>query len=316
MLADASETHRPAQGLRQRTGDYVLMTAAYNEESYIERTIESVLAQTVLPKRWVIVSDGSIDRTDEIVGAYADRHSFIEFVRVSRPPGRSFSSKVAALRAGYERFDDVAYEFIGNFDSDVTVGPRYFENLIGNLQSCPTLGIAGGYVLEENEGQFQNRRANRVYSVAHAAQLVRRTCYEAIAGYAVLEYGGEDWHAQTSARMNGWEAKAFPDLKIFHHRHTGEGDNLLRHKFRQGRMDYAFGSDPLFEALKCIERFPERPFVAGSLARLCGFVWSWISREKRPVSAPFILFVRSEQKQKLRSLFRGSRRHADPKTFH
>ena len=146
-----------------------------------------------------------------------------------------------------------------------------------------------------------------MYSVAHAAQLVRRECYEAIGGYAVLEYGGEDWHAQISAKMKGWEVEAFPELKIFHHRHTGEGDNLLRHKFRQGRMDYSFGSDPLFEILKCVERSPEKPFVVGGLARFAGFVWSWVCRDRRPVSDEFIAFLRGDQRTKLRSLFRSAR---------
>lgn len=315
MLTETSGTHRPVENPGQRTGDYVLMTAAYNEEANIARTIDSVLLQTVLPKRWLIVSDGSFDRTDEIIKTYAAQHDFIAFRKISRPPGRSFGSKVTALRAGHQVFDGIAYEFIGNLDSDVSVGPTYFESLIGHLQNSPTLGIAGGFVFEEKEGRFQSRRVNRVYSVAHAAQLVRRACYEAIGGYAVLEYGGEDWHAQTSAKMNGWDVQAFPDLKIFHHRPTGEASNLLRHRFRQGRLDYSFGSDPVFEILKCVERFPERPFVAGGAARLVGFLWSWACREKRPVSDRFISFLRSEQKQKIQSLLRTSDLHAGLKTL-
>jgi biofilm PGA synthesis N-glycosyltransferase PgaC len=315
MLTADSHTDSAFESPRQRTGAYVLMTAAYNEELNIGRTIQSVLAQTLLPKRWVIVSDGSSDRTDEIVTGCAEKHDFIAFLRISRPPGRSFGSKVAALHAGYKLLDGVAFDFIGNLDADVSVGPDYFESLTRNLQNSPTLGIAGGFVCEEKEGEFRNRRANRVYSVAHAAQLVRRECYETIEGYAVLEYGGEDWHAQTSARMNGWEAEAFPDLKIFHHRPTGQAGNLLRHKFRQGRMDYAFGSYPPFEIIKCIERFPEKPIVAGGVVRLCGFFWSWASREKRPVSDRFVSFLRSEQKQKLLSLLPGSRRRRGLKSI-
>jgi poly-beta-1,6-N-acetyl-D-glucosamine synthase len=312
MLTATSDTHNPVESPRHTTGVYVLMTAAYNEEQNIGRTIESVLAQSVLPKRWVIVSDGSTDQTDEIVKKYAEGHSFISFLRVSRPPGRSFGSKVAALQAGYKLFDGVAYDFIGNLDADVTIGPDYYECLIGNLQDSPALGIAGGYVCEEKEGRFEDRRSNRVYSVAHAGQLVRLECYEAIHGYAVLEYGGEDWHAQISAKMSGWDSQSFPDLKIFHHRHTGQADNLLRHKFRQGRMDYGFGSFLPFEIVKCIERFPEKPVIAGSLSRICGFLWSWISREKRPVSAEFVAFLRSDQKQKLRSLIPGLAKHTQP----
>jgi biofilm PGA synthesis N-glycosyltransferase PgaC len=290
-----------------RNDRYVLVTAAYNEEAFIEMTIQSVLNQSVQPLRWVIVSDGSSDRTDEIIRPYSDRHNFIRFLRVTRPPGRSFGSKVRALRAGNELLEGTNADYVGNLDADVSLGSSYFEDLMARFEKRPRLGLAGGFVCEEKEGKFVSRRSNRVYSVAHAAQLVRKECYSAIGGYAPLEYGGEDWHAQTCARINGWEVEAFPELKIFHHRHTGEGENLSRHKFRQGRMDYSLGSNPLFEVLKCLERVPERPFLVGSLARLAGFCWSYLCRNERPVSAEFIAFLRSEQRQKVLSLFSGLR---------
>jgi len=166
------------------------MTAAYNEEANIEKTIQSILSQTLLPTRWVIVSDGSVDRTDEIIQDYAKKESLIRFLRVTRTPGRSFGAKVRALYAGQELLNDVAYDFIGNLDADVTVGSSYFEDLIARLAGRPQLGVAGGFVVEEKDGEFRDRRQNRIYSVAHAAQVVRRECYEAIGGYAVLEYGG------------------------------------------------------------------------------------------------------------------------------
>jgi poly-beta-1,6-N-acetyl-D-glucosamine synthase len=288
---------------------YVLLTAAYNEEAKIEKTIESVLSQTRLPSLWVIVSDGSFDRTDEIVQQYANNHSFIRFLRVARAPGHSFGSKVRALHAGNALLNGVDYEFIGNLDADASVPASYFEDLISRFLDRPLLGLAGGFVVEESSGEFRDRDQNRVYSVAHAGQVARRECYEAIGGYAILEYGGEDWHAQTCAKMKGWEVEAFPDLKIFHHRHTGEADNLLRHKFRQGRMDYSFGSYPPFEILKCVAHVPARPFFLGSLIRIAGFVWSWACKDERPVSYEFVAYLRREQKEKLsalRNVFRKS----------
>jgi poly-beta-1,6-N-acetyl-D-glucosamine synthase len=288
-----------ARACTHQNNEYVLMTAAYNEEAHIERTIASVLSQTLPPKRWVVVSDGSVDRTDEIIQAYAEKYGFIRFFRMTRPPGRSFGSKVAALRAGSKLLEDVASEFIGNLDADVSIGSSYFEDLLTCFDRDPKLGLAGGFVYEEAKGDFRSWSGNRVYSVAHAGQLMRRECYEAIGGYAILEYGGEDWHAQVSAQMNGWTVAAFPELKIFHHRHTGEGGNLVRHTFRQGRMDYALGSHPLFEIIKCLRRMPEKPFFVGGSARLLGFLWSYICRDARPVSDEFVAFLRKEQKERM-----------------
>jgi glycosyltransferase involved in cell wall biosynthesis len=280
------------------------MTAAYNEEANIEKTIEAVLSQTVAPSRWVIVSDGSVDRTDEIVESWAKKCPFIHFLRFTRPPGHSFASKVRALHAGSELFHDVEYDFIANLDADVSVGPKYFEHLMERFAQRPLLGIAGGFVVEDTGGEYRARPQNRTFSVAHAAQIVRRECYQAIGGYTILEYGGEDWYAQVSAQMKGWEVEAFPDLKIFHHRHTGEADNLLRHKFRQGRMDYSFGSLPLFEVLKCAKRVFEKPVFFGAMTRLAGFFWSLTCRERRPASDEFIAFLRREQKERVQSFLR------------
>jgi len=284
---------------------YVLLTAVYNEEAFLERTIQSVVNQSLRPLRWVTVSDGSSDRTDEIIKHHAAKHDFIRFLRVTRASGRSFGSKVRALQAGVPLLEGTNAEFIGNLDADISLGSSYFEDLIAHFERRPRLGLAGGFVCEETDREFVSRRTNRTYSVAHAAQLVRQECYSAIGGYLALEYGGEDWHAQTCARMRGWEAEAFPELMISHHRHIGEGDNLLRHKFRQGRMDYSLGSYPLFEILKCIERIPEKPFLSGSVARLTGFCWSCLCRDERPVSSEFIAFMRREQRQRVLSLLKS-----------
>jgi len=279
--------------------NYVLMTAAYNEGARIEDTIQSVLAQTVLPDRWVIVSDGSTDQTDEIVQKYEREHQFIRFLRLSRSPGHSFRSKVVALHAGCRVLEGLQFEFIGNIDADITLEPTYFEDLMDRFRRNPKLGLAGGFVREPVNGEFRDRKTNRTHSVAHAAQLVRRDCYAAIGGYKVLEHGGEDWHAQISAEMNGWQAQAFPELPIFHHRETGRGSNLFRASFRLGQLDYSFGSDPLFEVFKCFLRFPSHPFVLGGLLRLAGFLWSQFRREQRSVSPEFIAFLRSKQKARV-----------------
>lgn len=282
---------------------YVLMTAAYNEQLHIEKTITSVLQQTLRPERWMIVSDGSTDRTNEIIEGYASQYDFIRFLRVTRAPGHSFSSKVVALNKGLALIKDTPFDFIGNLDADVSVGPTYFEELMKRFEMSPRLGLASGFVHEEIEGKFCNRSSNRIDSVPHAAQLVRRACWMAIGGYATLKYGGEDWYAQTCAKMKGWEVAAIPQLTIFHHRHTGAGTNLMAHRFRLGRLDYSFGSDPLFEIFKCLRRILDRPLLIGALTRLAGFAWCYFQRESRAVSAEFIEFLRVEQKEKVVGLF-------------
>lgn len=283
-------------------GTYVLMTAAHNEQDFIEGVIRSVLSQTLLPQRWVIVSDNSTDRTDEIVKSHARQRDFIRLLHITRAPGRNFGSKVIALQQGQALLADVEYDFIGNIDADVTLEPSYFEKLLSHFRRRPDLGLAGGFLHENSGGEYCSLRTNDVHNVCHAAQLVRRQCYEAIGGYAVLKYGGEDWYAQTRARMQGWRVEALPQLRIFHHRHTTGGSSPLSNAFRLGRLDYSFGSHPLFEVLKCLGRIPERPYFCNALARLAGFIWPCIRREPRAVLDDFASFLRSEQKERVSQL--------------
>ena len=279
--------------------NYVLMTAAHNEESFVEATIQCVLSQTIRPLRWVVVSDNSCDRTDELVKGYAAKYDFIRFVRVTRAPGRNFGAKVRALHEGCALLGDLCYAFIGNLDADVSIDPLYFEQLIRHFRRDPKLGIVGGFVYEDSGEGYRSRRFNDTRNVAHAAQLVSKECYDAIGGYPVLKYGGEDWYAQTSARMLGWQVESFPQAKIFHHRHTGSSSNAIRNGFRLGRMDYSFGSDPVFELVKCLRRVNEKPYCIAALSRLAGFVWPHMIGEKREMPSDLRSFLRREQRERL-----------------
>src|SRR5437660_3604569 len=159
------------------------MTAAYNEELHIEKTITSVLQQTLRPERWMIVSDGSTDRTNEIIERYASQHDFIRFLRLTRAPGHSFSSKVVALNKGLVLIKGTPFDFIGNLDADVSVGPTYFEQLTKQFETSPQLGLASGFVHEEIEGEFHSRSSNRTDSVRQPAPFGTHPSREAMAGH-------------------------------------------------------------------------------------------------------------------------------------
>jgi poly-beta-1,6-N-acetyl-D-glucosamine synthase len=281
---------------------YVLLTAAYNEESYIGATIESIAAQTHLPERWVIVSDASKDRTDKIVLSYAAKYPFLRFVRIQEKHARNFGAQVMAIRRGFEELRGVDYEFIGNLDADLTFEPDYFEKLLRKFDDDPKLGIGGGSIHERgSDGAFRSRPLNTKRSVGHAVQMVRRECYEDIGGWVAMPYGGQDWQALVSAEMRGWRVRSFSDLPVYHHRPTGGGDRRFRNLFREGRMDYSVGSYPPFEIFKLARRIRFKPYLLGSLVRLSGFLWGYWTREDRPVSREFIAFLRAEQKKALRT---------------
>jgi glycosyltransferase involved in cell wall biosynthesis len=282
---------------------YALISSAYNEELLIEKTMQSVISQTVRPVCWVIISDGSVDRTDEIIKNYSGQYSFIRYFRLEQNEVRGIVSKVNALAFAHKSLQNIQYDYIGNLDADVTFQPDYFESLLRKFELNPSLGIGGGLIYERQGTDFKCRISNSITSVAHAAQLVRRDCYESINGYAALKYGGEDWCAEISARMRGWTVRSFEDLKVMHHRPTGGANGLVNHRFREGKMDYSLGSDPVFELLKCLRRIPENPFCFGAVLRFLGFLWCYVRGEKRLVSPDIARFLRTEQKGRIRELF-------------
>jgi hypothetical protein len=284
------------------TPRYVLMTAAHNEEALLNLTIASVLSQTVLPALWVIVSDRSTDATDDIIRAARDQHCFIRFLRLEQNVGRGAIAKVNALTLAHKELVDCEHEFVGNLDADVSFDTTYFERLIQYFDYIPNLGIGGGLIYERRGLEFRGRPSNSIRSVAHAAQLMRRKCYDEIGGYIALKYGGEDWHAEIRARAKGWQVTSFPELKVMHHRPTGGADPVLLHRFREGKMDYSVGSHPAFEMLKCARRVPERPFIAGALSRLAGFLWSCACRDRRLISPEHINYLRKEQLERVKAL--------------
>lgn len=295
---------------------YVLLTAAYNEEHYIEETIRSVVAQVLRPQMWVIISDGSTDRTDEIVRQYAMRHPFIRLVRREKDDSREFASKVFALRAGFQMLTLDSIQFIGHLDADLWLDPCYFSNLLAKFGEDHELGVAGGWCFEKAANEsWQPRPGNCTWSVPGAIQMFRSECYKDIGELLPIEYGGEDWYAEIRARMCGWQVQSFPELEAHHLRASGTRASLLRYCYRAGFMDFALGSHPLFEAAKVARMSATPPYLLNALLRMLGFLVAHVSG-KRMVSRACVEFLQQEQLGRLRAfvLPGHSRRPEDVRT--
>jgi len=281
---------------------YVLVTAAYNEEAHIADTLRAVASQAVLPRRWVIVSDGSTDRTDEIVLEWASRYPFIQFVRVDKSAQHSFAAKVHALRQGFACLTDVEYDFIGVLDADVSFEPDYFLQLLERFATEPRLGIAGGNIEQHVDGAVVPR-VKDFNSVAGAVQFLRRECFEQTGGLPALQYGGEDAAMEITARMYGWQTRTFPELKVVHFGLVGAGaGGPLKARFKWGRVNFDLGYHPLFQLARAAYRVKERPYLLGSLAEMIGFAVGK-ARDRRPsIDGDVVRYLRREQLTRLRRL--------------
>jgi biofilm PGA synthesis N-glycosyltransferase PgaC len=286
---------------------YVLITPAHNEAAFIELTIQSVIAQTVLPVKWVIVSDGSTDGTDEIVQKYLARHDWIELVRLPARAQRHFAGKAGAFNAGCARAAGLQYEVIGNLDADISFDPGYFEFLMARFAENPRLGVSGTPFVES--GRHYDYRFTNIEHVSGACQLFRRECFDAVGGYLPIKGGGIDWTAVTTARMKGWQTRTFTEKTCEHHRTMGTASaSRLKGLFRHGQKDCRLGGHPLWQIVRSGYQMTRRPYVIGGLLLLMGYFSAFVRGAKRPISEELVRFHRAEQMARLKGFFRNSSR--------
>ena len=278
---------------------YVIVTPVRNEESTIGITIESVIHQTILPKEWVIVSDGSTDQTDEIVKTYASQNTFINFLRLENRPARNFASVVFAIEAGLTALKTTDYDFIGLLDADIRFAENYYEQMMHRFSKHPQLGLAGGLVIDCYEGQ-RRRNVQSLGDVAGGVQFFHRKCFASLGGLVAVPEGGWDTITCVEARRHGFHTRTFPDIEVDHlkPRNIFEG-NVLRRFWQLGVREYALGWHPLFEAAKCAYRCIEPPFFIGSFMRSIGYAGCFLVRRRRLLSRDIIQFIRQEQLRRL-----------------
>lgn len=285
---------------------YVLVTAARNEKDYIELTIKSVVAQTVKPLMWVIVSDRSDDGTDEIVRSYARKYPFIHFVRNERPSERNTAAKVEAIKLGIRAFRELEFAYIGNLDADISFDETYFETLLQHFANDNKLGVIGGWIFQvDKRGRALETHAS-TESVAGAIQFFRRDCFDQIGGYQPIAGGLEDGIAEITARYHGWKTRSFKDLPVVHHRELGSvGRSVYRARFSNGLTTYVVGFSFVYHAIRSLSRIFERPYVIGSMLLVSGYMWGLLSRQRKVVPSEIVKFIRREQMNKLFALLRG-----------
>src|SRR6266516_670747 len=284
---------------------YLLITPAHIEEAFIEKTLVSVIAQTLLPERWVIVDVGATDKTAEIIERYTQRYPWIELVRHPEQSRRSFAGKVHAFNARLDRAQQSPeFEVIGNLDADISFDPKYLEFLIGKFAEDPRLGVAGtpftedgGYDTARDSFEGQNH-------VAGGCQLFRRQCFADVGGDIANPAGGIDWVAVTTARMKGWRTRSFPQKRFHHYRTLGTaGKSGIAASFSYGEKDYYLGGSPIWQLFRVAYRVRKQPI--DGLALLSGYCWAAIRRIKRPITSELMRFHRREQLKKLRAILRA-----------
>jgi poly-beta-1,6-N-acetyl-D-glucosamine synthase len=284
---------------------YVLITPARNEADYLEQTIRSVVNQTVRPLRWVIVSDGSTDRTAEIAQTAAAQHPWIRVVDRPASEVRDFAGKVSAFNAGLEAVTDLTFDIIGSLDADLSFVPDYFEYLLGKFAADEHLGLAGCPFSED--GITYDYSFSSAEHVSGACQLFRRVCYEQIGGYRPLKGGGIDVVAVLMSRMKGWRTRTFTDRVCVHHRPMGSANDGSRFlvNYKLGQRAYRLGFHPIWQLFRSVYQMTRRPYIFGGVALGVGYFAAMLSGAERVVPSDVIEFQGRDQMKRLRQFVRG-----------
>jgi biofilm PGA synthesis N-glycosyltransferase PgaC len=279
---------------------FVVITAAKDEAKYLGQTIESVIAQTILPCQWVIVDDGSVDATAAIAEAAARVHPWIKVVRRRDGGLRDVGAgQAGAIHHGIRQADIDDYEVLFNIDADIVLEPKYFQEILSKFAETPQLGIACGQLYEYKNGRLIQFNALPLGMIG-AMQGWRRKCFEEIGGLAM----GPGWDpiATFKAMMLGWQTRSFAELKVIHLRPIGSScKNIYVRWARCGQALHFAGAHPVWVLASAFYHSLDRPFVLSGLCRIIGYlVAAWEGLEQYG-DQDFRRFLRKWQIKKLAS---------------
>lgn len=273
--------------------DYIILTPAKNEGKYIEFTIQSIIAQTVKPKKWIIIDDGSMDETSIIVSKYVRENNFIELIKNNtQSETRSGGSKVVrAFNVGYESIRQSPFDIVVKMDADLTLPQNYFEEVIKCFKTYPNVGLCGGYCVVAS-GEVYIKESYSDDHVRGAFKSYRRECFNAIGGFK--EIWNWDSIDEAAVRYHGWELRVLP-LAVIHHRPTSKEYNLLRHCYKTGFEMYKERIDVISLLVIASAHLMNPPAIIGSILYLSGYFFSWIKRENKTINKELGDFIRNER---------------------
>jgi len=215
--------------------NFYIIIPAHNEEAFIDGMLQSIVEQSVLPKKVIVVNDSSTDGTQKIVDRFSEKYSFVEGVFHNSEAVHAPGSKV--INAFYKGFEtlDTDFDFIGKFDADIVLPPNYFENVLALFSSDEKIGIAGGNLYIEKENGWEFEAISEKTKVRGPIKLYRKKCFEDIGG--LKKSIGWDTVDELLAQYHGWKVKTDTSLHVKHLKPTGKVYSKAS-KYKQGEAFY------------------------------------------------------------------------------
>jgi len=287
---------------------YVLISPCRNEADFMRKTLDSVVSQSVSPSEWVIVDDGSTDKTPDILKEYAGKYPFIKVVTRENRGHRSVGPGVIdAFYSGFETVDIERFDFSCKFDLDLILPPLYFEILMDRMLEKPRIGTSSGklYFVDKESGRLISEGCGDENSIG-PTKFYRNKCFDEIGGFVrEVMWDGIDGHR---CRQLGWIAVSWDDedLRVTHLRPMGSSQNsIITGRLRHGFGQYFMGTSFVYMLASAVYRVFRPPYLIGGLAMLWGYIRSALKGLHRFEDENLAKFIRSYQWQ---CLLKGKRK--------
>lgn len=217
---------------------YYIIIPTYNEEKFIALTLQSLVDQSVLPSKVVVVNDGSTDKTEEIILTFVKKHSFISLVNKTSEAIHLPGSKVIqAFEKGLEALDD-NYDFIVKADADLIFPSNYFETICKHFKSDTKIGMVGGFAFIEKNGEWILENLTDKDHIRGAFKAYRKETFKQIGGLKPAM--GWDTADELLCKFYNWKVVTDESLKVKHLKPTGANYNKAA-RYKQGEAFYSLG---------------------------------------------------------------------------
>lgn len=229
---------------------YYIVIPSYNEEALIGLTLQSLISQTILPSKIVVVNDNSTDRTAEVVLEFAKNNPYISLVNKSSENIHLPGSKVIqAFEKGFETLDD-NYDLIVKIDADLIFPSNYFETIIKHFQSDKRIGMVGGFCYIEKNGEWILENLTDKDHIRGALKAYRKETFKQIGGLKPAM--GWDTVDELLCKFYNWKVVTDESLHVKHLKPTGASYNKAA-RYKQGEAFYSLGYGFIITAISSLK---------------------------------------------------------------
>jgi glycosyltransferase involved in cell wall biosynthesis len=280
-----------------KVSKYIIVIPCYNEALYLDKTIQSIVNQSILPQQLIIVDDNSNDHTPQIIQQYVQKFSWIQSIeRKSENVHLPGSKVIKAFQMGFDLISK-DYEIIVKADADLIFPTHYFETILNHFYSDKNIGIAGGFAYIEKNGDWILENLTDKDHIRGAFKAYRKACFEDIGGLKPAM--GWDTVDELLARFYGWTIKTDPNLQVKHLKPTGQQYNK-KARYKQGEAFYTLGYGFWITLIAAVKLAFKKGKPLLFIDYLIGFFKAWQQKTKKLVTHQQAHFIKKYRWKKIR----------------